>query len=253
MLGSLCASFPKRAVVDALIDVKRLSKTELERLVDEFKTSAAPYASARSHRAKAERKGDGSPAARIKRVITKEAGTHRGPKHGRTTGGVGKEYERTAAASLWLAGRLVEGGAGGRPRRGGSQRCYDCFPAIEQACVALTTEASILSQPACCLGSIIATLRAGWPTCIGDRAPHVSPYRDCRIILARGGRPNSLGKSETLVLGTRSEAKQPSDRGCIGVPRRVRAVEGRYPPRLGVMNPRGVGYPLWPGSRCSSS
>jgi hypothetical protein len=70
VLASLCASFPKRAVIDALLDVKTLSKSELERLVDKLK--AAPQQPPRPKQPRV--KADGSPAARIKRVLTAEAG-----------------------------------------------------------------------------------------------------------------------------------------------------------------------------------
>jgi hypothetical protein len=70
ILAQLCASAPKRAVVDALLEIKPLSKVDLERLVDELKTTPQiPRPTTRSRP-----KGDGSPAGRIKRVLTVDAG-----------------------------------------------------------------------------------------------------------------------------------------------------------------------------------
>jgi hypothetical protein len=70
ILAQLCASAPKRAVVEALLDVKPLSRSELEQLVDTLKAGPQLGRSPRPRSAK----GDGSPAARIKRVLTLEAG-----------------------------------------------------------------------------------------------------------------------------------------------------------------------------------
>jgi hypothetical protein len=70
ILAKLCASAPKRAVVEALLEIKPLSKAQLERLVDELTaTSQTPQPTRRSRP-----KGDGSPAGRIKRVLTVDAG-----------------------------------------------------------------------------------------------------------------------------------------------------------------------------------
>lgn len=74
ILAQLCASAPRRAVVEALLDVKPLSKSELERLVDEFRTTSPTVKTTRRNRPR----GDGSPAARIKRVLTVEAGLQSG-------------------------------------------------------------------------------------------------------------------------------------------------------------------------------
>jgi hypothetical protein len=74
VLSALSASFPKSAVVDALMDAKTLTKAELEPLVDELRRSAnTGTVSPRHSRRKTER-SDGSPAARIKRVLTVDAG-----------------------------------------------------------------------------------------------------------------------------------------------------------------------------------
>jgi hypothetical protein len=74
ILAHLCASAPKRAVIEALLDVKPLSKSELERLVDELKTMPQAVRPPR----RGQPRGDGSPAARIKRVLTVEAGLQSG-------------------------------------------------------------------------------------------------------------------------------------------------------------------------------
>jgi hypothetical protein len=71
VLRNICASYPKRAVVDALMDVKGFSKPELQRLYEELQSSALlrqPQSRPRPA------KSDGSPAARIKRILTVEAG-----------------------------------------------------------------------------------------------------------------------------------------------------------------------------------
>src|SRR5262249_52046603 len=68
VLASLCDSFSRRAVVDALLDAKPLSQSELELLVDEWKRS--PQAPRRA----AKKRADGSPAGRIQRVLISEAG-----------------------------------------------------------------------------------------------------------------------------------------------------------------------------------
>jgi hypothetical protein len=70
ILAQLCASAPKRAVVNALLDIKTLSKSELERLVDELKATQGAGRPARTRPPR----GDGGPVARIKRVLTIEAG-----------------------------------------------------------------------------------------------------------------------------------------------------------------------------------
>jgi len=98
ILAQLCASAPKRAVVDALLDVKPLSKAALERLVDELK--AAPVAT-RPTRSRPPR-GDGSPAARIKRVLTVEAGL----QPDEAIAQLRAELMRTSRVSLPLGGSL---------------------------------------------------------------------------------------------------------------------------------------------------
>ena len=70
VLSRLCASFTKRAVVDALLDVRPLSRSELERLVEKLKATPREPPTPKRARLKA----DGTPAARIKRVLTVEAG-----------------------------------------------------------------------------------------------------------------------------------------------------------------------------------
>ena len=40
ILAKLCLTTPKRAIVDALVDAKSLSKREIEQLVDELKRSS---------------------------------------------------------------------------------------------------------------------------------------------------------------------------------------------------------------------
>ena len=74
VLTSLIASFPKGAIVDALMDTKALTKGQLERLVEELKGKAdtGPPPPRPSRRKVGQ--GDGSPAGRIKRVLTVEAG-----------------------------------------------------------------------------------------------------------------------------------------------------------------------------------
>jgi hypothetical protein len=74
VLASLTASFPKGAIVDALMDTKALTKGDLERLVEELMGAAdtGPIPP-RPARRKAGQ-GDSSPAGRIKRVLAVEAG-----------------------------------------------------------------------------------------------------------------------------------------------------------------------------------
>lgn len=70
VLAKVCASFSKRAVLDTLRDVKSLSRSELEQLVDELRASQPMAEPAKRSR----RTADGSPAARIRRVLGVEAG-----------------------------------------------------------------------------------------------------------------------------------------------------------------------------------
>jgi len=98
ILAQLCASAPKRAVVNALLEIKPLSKAALERLVDELK--ATPVAT-RPTRSRPPR-GDGSPAARIKRVLTVEAGL----QPDEAIAQLRAELMRTSRVSLPLGGSL---------------------------------------------------------------------------------------------------------------------------------------------------
>jgi hypothetical protein len=70
VLTTICALVQKRAVVHARLDAKPLTLPELESLFDEFKASHPTPTRAEPRRGR----GDGSPAARIKRVLTAEAG-----------------------------------------------------------------------------------------------------------------------------------------------------------------------------------
>jgi hypothetical protein len=70
ILAQICASAPKRAVVNALLEIKHLSKAELEQLVDELKDASQTSRPTK----RSNQKGDGSPAGRIKRVLTLDAG-----------------------------------------------------------------------------------------------------------------------------------------------------------------------------------
>ena len=96
VLARVCAAFPKRAVVNALIDTKKLSKNELERLVDGLKASAVVASPAPSSGPKARPKADGSPAARIMRILMIEAGLT--PAQSMTA--LEKELASAVAASL---------------------------------------------------------------------------------------------------------------------------------------------------------
>jgi hypothetical protein len=70
ILTLLSASFPSRAVVDALMDTRTLSKADLFQLIDELKKASADD---RHPKRKPTQRGDGSPAARIRRLLTVEA------------------------------------------------------------------------------------------------------------------------------------------------------------------------------------
>ena len=74
VLSSLTASFPKGAIVDALMDTKALTKGDLERLVEELKEAPDTGTPPPRPASRKAGRGDGSPAGRIKRVLTVETG-----------------------------------------------------------------------------------------------------------------------------------------------------------------------------------
>jgi hypothetical protein len=77
LLSAVCSAHPKRAIVDALMDAKPLARDELEQLVDQLKGASLGEGGTdppRPRRRTAQRQGDGSPVARIKRLLTVEAG-----------------------------------------------------------------------------------------------------------------------------------------------------------------------------------
>ena len=76
VLAKLCASFSRKAIIDALMDVKPLTKSELERLVDQLSKAPRVDSAVIQTRRRPSRRNDadGSPAARIKRLLTVEAG-----------------------------------------------------------------------------------------------------------------------------------------------------------------------------------
>ena len=76
VLAALCASFPKKAIVDALMDMKPLARGELERLVDHLKQVPTEVGTTARRRRSAttQQRSNGTPGARIKRLPTAEAG-----------------------------------------------------------------------------------------------------------------------------------------------------------------------------------
>lgn len=74
VLASLTASYPRGAIVDALMDTKALSKPELEQLVEALKGAADTGAPLPRPARRKPARGDGGPAGKIKRVLTVEAG-----------------------------------------------------------------------------------------------------------------------------------------------------------------------------------
>lgn len=78
VLTTLRASFPKRAFVDALSDVKDFTFSELEQLYDELGDAELDKQPGRQRKPKTSKSdanmGDGTPASRIKRLLTVDAG-----------------------------------------------------------------------------------------------------------------------------------------------------------------------------------